>query len=361
MHTVHVPCQREVSATEGGDIGPQLRQMRNRQVEHTLRHAFVSGCEGYFGKIERMSEFLQRGIERDARHRNRIAAPAQVEGRIQQHPPPDLPLPVDYLPVVFSTRQGDGIFDIKSHVVIAQGRDDTVRGAKPSQNSQYVRCEFRGADIDQIAAEDDEVGSQRIDRIHEPVHLPFRPHERADVQIRELHDPESVECGGQCCGPDFDFVHPQGLSAPSRSPYEPYGTSDSEERPYPTETPMPIEQQTEIIAVTTADQQQEDEGKPLGCLHPARRIVRYGLEQQHHDDRKRIRKHREPDEGAAKALGMPTHPHPVEEKVHPGKKQGEEKQKPDHIARFFRYRVQSLSGILSTDRPDGIVFAKIIR
>ena len=44
-----------------------------------------------------------------------------------------------------------------------------------------------------------------------------------------------------------------------------------------------------------------------------------------------------------------------------GKKQGEEKQKPDHIARFFRYRVQSLSGILSTDRPDGIVFAKIIR
>ena len=124
---------------------------------------------------------------------------------------------------------------------------------------------------------------------------------------------------------------------------------------------MPIEQQTEIIAVTTAYQQQEDEGKPLGCLHPARRIVRYGLEQQHHDDRKRIRKHREPDEGAAKALGMPTHPHPVEEKVHPGKKQGEEKQKPDHIARFFRYRVQSLSGILSTDRPDGIVFAKIIR
>ena len=97
----------------------------------------------------------------------------------------------------------------------------------PAQQAHGAGVQLRTADIDQIAAEDDEVGMQAVDAVRDAAQLRFGADERAEVDVRELDDAETVESRGNPFGADFGAADADLRPAPRGAPNQECGHADS--------------------------------------------------------------------------------------------------------------------------------------
>ena len=169
----------------------------------------------------------QCGVERKARQRDAVAAAPQVDGRVLQHAPPHFPLACDDLGQTRLGGMRDAVLDVHSGVVVARDRHDSVRCAQAAQQAHGAGVQLRTADIDQIAAEDDEVGMQAVDAVRDAAQLRFGADERAEVDVRELDDAETVESRGNPFGAYFGAADADLRPAPRGAPDQERGHADA--------------------------------------------------------------------------------------------------------------------------------------
>ena len=73
--------------------------------------------------------------------------------------------------------------------------------------------EFGGKAVHQVAREDDEVGMQRVDDFHRPLHGFRVGVPTACVDVGQLHNAIAVKGFGEVFGTDFHFLHLEVLLA----------------------------------------------------------------------------------------------------------------------------------------------------
>ena len=155
----------------------------------------------------------QRAVVGDTRQGDRIVAAPQVDRFVVEYAPPHRPLAFDERGDVGRRRQGERIADVVARIVVARDREGSVTAADAAQQTHGRRIEFRVADVDQIAAEDHQIGPQSVERVDQRPHLAVGVDERPDVQVGELCDAQPVERLRQPVAAERDAVYGQRAAA----------------------------------------------------------------------------------------------------------------------------------------------------
>ncbi len=194
------------------------------------------------------------------------------------------------------------VSDIRPH---AQRRLD--RGEKTHDRA----VELGVVQIHQIAAENHQVGMQRIDPLRQTAQLGIAPHERAHVQVGELHDPQAVETPGQPRTTERHLAHVIGRAAVRSTPHEPSGHDGRHSKGRAAQP----EQPEKIIGQSGQHREQVDEEDPHGDRHPQGRMFAGQQQQKHRHDRQQVRRQRRDQEEAARTRRGVRHAAAIKEEV----------------------------------------------
>ena len=157
----------QIAAAERRDVGPELGQMAQRDVEERIGNAAVGVRKVERREVERVAELLQLLVERDARQGDAVPSADEVGRRILKHVPAHGALGRHQTTQILVRRQRERVVDVDPHVVVARDGVDAAGGLQPGENPPHAVGQLRGADVDQIAAEEHHVGLQGVECRHQ--------------------------------------------------------------------------------------------------------------------------------------------------------------------------------------------------
>lgn len=167
--------------------------------------------------------------------------------------------------------------------MVARDRDDRRLDAAEQPHGPLV--ELRGADVDQIAREDDQLGMQGVDRVDDACELPLGGDDRAEVHVRELHDAHAVESGGQARRADLHAADVHVRAAKRGAPDERRGDAAGEHDARAAE----VQQPEQVADEPRQHGEHPDPYEPHHCGHVAGRVVAHDKSGQRHRNRNEVR------------------------------------------------------------------------
>ena len=154
--------QCQIAVTRSRYRLPQLRQMADGDVEQRIGHRGIGSAHVAIALLEcELVAQLEQPLRKiDTRYGNRILPPTNICGTVAQQLPTHIVHRRTNAPDILLARQGNGIFDIDTHIVVAQYRNHTVGCPNAAENRPDTVVDFRMAYMCQIAAEHHQIGTQ---------------------------------------------------------------------------------------------------------------------------------------------------------------------------------------------------------